>query len=86
MPRPMMFSARPPLAGAAAGQAGDDDVKDGDDAVDDGVQDGADGVDDGHQALADGAEELFDLGVVSGWWDNVGRDWGSLRRIRRHPF
>ncbi len=49
------------LAGAAAGEAGDDDVEDGDDAVDDGVEDAADGVDNGHEAVADGLEEGFHL-------------------------
>jgi hypothetical protein len=48
-------------ATAAAGEAGDDDVEDGDDAVDDGGQHGPDAVDDGHQAVADGAEDGFEL-------------------------
>lgn len=45
----------------AAGEAGDDDVEDGDDAGDDGLQHGADAVDDGHEAGADGLEDGFDL-------------------------
>lgn len=45
----------------AAGQAGDNHVEDGDDAVDDSVQDGTDGVDNAHQAGADGAEDALDL-------------------------
>jgi hypothetical protein len=56
-----MLDPRPPLAGATAGQAGDDDVEDGDDAGDDGVEDGADPVDDGHEAGAYGLEDLFYL-------------------------
>ena len=46
---------------AVAGQAGDDDVEEGDDAINDGGQDSTDSVDDGHEAAADGAEEIFDL-------------------------
>lgn len=44
-----------------AGQAADDDVEDGDDAVQDGTEDGADGVDDAHQASADSVEDAGDL-------------------------
>ena len=56
-------------ATATAGDAGDDDVEDGDDAVDDGGQHGPDAVNDGHQAVADGAEDGFELEFkdVSGW-------------------
>lgn len=46
---------------ATAGEAGDDDVEDGDDAVDDGVEDGANSVDDGHEAGADGSEDALNL-------------------------
>jgi hypothetical protein len=49
-------------AAVAACEAGDDDVKEGDDAVDDGCEDHANAVDNGHQAVADGAEDGFDLG------------------------
>lgn len=45
----------------AASKAGNDHVKDGDDAGDDGLQDGADAVDDGHEAAADGAEDGLNL-------------------------
>lgn len=44
-----------------AGQAADDHVDDGDDAVQDGTEDGADGVDDAHQASADSVEDAGDL-------------------------
>lgn len=44
-----------------AGQAGDDHVEDGDDAVQDGTEDGADGVDDAHQAGTDSVEDAGDL-------------------------
>lgn len=46
---------------ATAGQAGDDDVEDGDDAVDDGHEDCANAVDDGHEDRADGTEDRGDL-------------------------
>lgn len=45
-------SVSPSTPGTVARQAGDDDVKDGDDAVDDSHDDGADGVDDCHYAAA----------------------------------
>jgi len=48
-------------ATATAGEAGDDDVEDADDAVNDGGQHGPDAVDDGHQAVADGSEDGFKL-------------------------
>lgn len=54
-----------PTTTAAAGQAGDDGVKDGDDTVDDGFQDSAHGVDDGHQEGADGVEHRCDLEDMS---------------------
>jgi hypothetical protein len=56
-------------ATVAAGDAGDDDVEDGDDAVDDGSQHGANAIDNSHQAVADGAEDGFELEFeeVSGW-------------------
>lgn len=50
----------PPAATAAARQAGDDDVEEGDNAVDDSGQDGADAVDDRHQHGADCLEDSFD--------------------------
>ena len=56
-------------ATATAGEAGDDDIEEGDDAVDDGGQHGPDAVDDGHQTVADSAEDGFELEFeeVSGW-------------------
>ena len=50
---------------AAAGEAGDDNVKDGNDSVDDGLEDGADAVDDGHEGSADCAEHAGDLDMTS---------------------
>lgn len=55
-------------AATAAGQARDDDVEEGDDAVDDGGEDGADAVDYGHQHGADGLAETAQL-----WGLSVGR-------------
>lgn len=56
-----------PLATAgAAGQEGDEDAEEGDDAVDDGVEDSTDAGDDGHDGVSDGAEEASDLkGVLA---------------------
>lgn len=51
-----------PFRAVAAGQAGDDHIEDGNDAVDDGTQNGTDGVDDAHQASADSTEDASDLG------------------------
>lgn len=51
----------PAAAHAVAGEAADDDVKDGDDAVDDGLDDGGDAIDDGHESRADGLEDRLDL-------------------------
>lgn len=45
----------------AARNAGNDHVKDGDDARDDGLEDCADAVDDGHQAATDCAQDGLDL-------------------------
>ena len=56
-PRPTTPTPRASLAG----QAADDHVDDGDDAVQDGTEDGADGVDDAHQASADSVEDAGDL-------------------------
>lgn len=53
-------SLAPPTA-AATGEAGNDDVEDGHNAVDDGLEDRADSVDDGHEASADGLEDSLDL-------------------------
>ena len=64
---------------ATAGEAGDDDIEEGDDAVDDGGQHSPDAVDDGHQAVADSAEDGFELEFeeVSGWisWVSVCGSW-----------
>ena len=80
-----MSVATPPAA-AAAGKAGDDDVKEGDNAVDDAGKDGADGIDDGHQAVADRAEDGFELctdvsGLVSRKVDEMGAFFGMLRKL-----
>lgn len=48
-------------ATAAASQAGDEDVEEGDDGVDDTGEDGSDSVDDGHETSTDGAEHACDL-------------------------
>ena len=59
-------SSMPTSPTSAAGEAGDDDVKDAHDAGDDGLQDGANAVDDGHEASTDGLEDRLDLeGCVS---------------------
>lgn len=55
--------ASAPRAAAAARQARDDDVEEGDDGVDNGRAGGADGVHDGHEAVADGAEDTLNLFV-----------------------
>ena len=68
-----MASALALAATVAAGEEGDEDVQEGDDAVDDGGQDGADSVDNGHQHTANGLEHALDL--------NVGG-----RRISRNSF
>ena len=81
-------------ATAAAGEAGNYDVEETDNAVDDSGQHGADAVDNGHQAVADGAEDGFELEFeeVSGWTSRVyggvgfGASVGNLRKRRRHPF
>ena len=57
-----------PTAAATAGQAGDDNIKEGDDTVNDGGQDGPDAVDDGHEAGAYGLEDGFDLWDLLGSW------------------
>jgi hypothetical protein len=59
-------STLPPASAAAAGQARDDDVEQGDDGVDDGLQSGGNGVNNGHDAVADRAEDGLDLRIVSG--------------------
>ena len=59
-------SPSPPATAASTGEAGDDDVEEGDDAVDDGHEDGADAVNDGHEAVADCAEDGFELEVMTG--------------------
>ena len=48
-------------AGMAAGKAGNNHVKDGDNAGDDGLKDCADAVDDGHETATDGAQDGLDL-------------------------
>ena len=48
-------------ATVAAGQEGDEDVQERDDAVDDGGQDGTDSVHNGHQHAADGLEHALNL-------------------------
>ena len=50
-----------PSAATATGQAGNDDVEEGNDAIDNGGEDGANGVDNGHKAISDGGEDGFDL-------------------------
>lgn len=50
-----MMRPSPMSSCSAAGEAGDDDVEEGDDAVDNGRQDGTNAVDDGHQHRADGS-------------------------------
>lgn len=54
--------ASAPGAAAAARQARDDDVEEGDDGVDDGFAGGRDGVHDRHDAVADGAEDTLNAG------------------------
>jgi len=47
---------------AAAGEAANDDVEDGEDTVNDGVDDGGDGAEDGHDGTSDGLEKGPDAG------------------------
>ncbi|KAL8810363.1 MAG: hypothetical protein Q9223_002496 [Gallowayella weberi] len=54
-------SSPSPSSAATTGEARDDDVEEGDNAVDDGFQNVADSVDDSHDAGADGLEDRFDL-------------------------
>lgn len=54
-------STMPAPGAALAGEAGDDHVEDGDDAVKDGTKDGADGIDDAHEAAANSVEDAGDL-------------------------
>lgn len=56
----MSSSTSAPTA-AATGEAGNDDVEDGDNAVDDCGKDGADAVYDGHEAGADGLKDRLNL-------------------------
>lgn len=51
-----------PFRAVAASQAGDDHVKDSNNAVDNSAQHGTDGVNNCHQARADGTEDALDLG------------------------
>ena len=60
-----VFSAAAPTAG----QAGDDDFEQGDDAANNGLEDGADGVDNGHEAVAYGLEDSFDLSCHALAWN-----------------
>lgn len=60
MRRPSLHTATP-RAAAAAGEARDDDVEEGDNGVDDGLEAGGNGVDNGHDAVADCAEDGLDL-------------------------
>ena len=53
----------------AAGQAADDDVEEGNNAVDDGHADRSDAVDDGHKDIADGLADALKLERVSGCSD-----------------
>lgn len=75
-----------PPAGLAAGQARDDDIEEGDDAIDDSSDNGADGVHNCHKDIADCAENGFEArdnsthcsGVVSGrLGDVVEFGWGN---------
>jgi hypothetical protein len=54
----------PARPSAAACQAGDDDVEEGDNGVDNGSAGSADGVDDGHEAVAYGAEDGLNLSAA----------------------
>lgn len=54
-------SPTPTSAGLAAGQAGDEDGEERDDAVNNGLENGCDSVDHGHNAVADGREHGLDL-------------------------
>jgi len=76
-------------ATAAASEAGDDDVKNADNAVDDSGQHGTNAVDDGHQAVSDGAEDGFEARDDGTHSDGIVRRWpleaefgGSLRCCR----
>jgi hypothetical protein len=53
-----------PTTAVTAGQARDDDVKEGGDGSDDSLENRGNTIDDGHQAGADGLEAGLDLWVL----------------------
>jgi hypothetical protein len=58
----VVTTSLPPSATAtSAGQAGDDDIEQRDDAVNDCLEYGADTVDNGHEDIANGLEHSLDL-------------------------
>jgi hypothetical protein len=57
-----MSSPGSPTPDLSAGETGEDDIEDVDDALGNSGEDGTDAVDDGGEAGADRGEDLFDLG------------------------
>jgi hypothetical protein len=71
-------------AAASAGQAGDDDAKQGDNGVDNGLQSGGNGVNNSHDAVADRTEDGLDLRTVS-QCTGITVYGANVRRKLRHP-
>jgi len=79
------MSSSPPTSATAAGEAGNDDVEECDDAIDDCSQDRADTIHNGHQDATDGSADSLELWHVSmlctRWWIE-----NNIHMIRRHPL
>ena len=60
-----MFDSSSPASSTTAGEAGNDDVEESNNAVDDGSEDGSDAIHNSHEACADGLEDAANLGSVS---------------------
>lgn len=75
-------------ATAAAGEAADNDVEEGDDGVDDGFETRGDGINNRHDAVADGPEDGLDLLRWLEWvfWRMTRRERKDVRMILRHPW
>jgi len=54
------MSSSPPTSATAAGEAGNDDVEECDDAIDDCSQDRADTIHNGHQDATDGSADSLE--------------------------
>jgi hypothetical protein len=62
---PCPHPVSPPSTEAPAGEAGDDDVEEGDDAINNRHDGGTDGVDDCHDGISDGTEDGLHLEIQS---------------------